>query len=207
MSKVVISKARMREILALLMKERRVVAPVSNGKVIDYLEVENVDSILMGDEIPYKSPKEFFFPRCEKIITFAGDEAVAEMPDQVLVLFGARPCDLEALKVMTAVFTGGKYEDPFFKAKLDSSLIIGVSCMEKKPGCFCERRETDMNFSDACDLFLKNTGDGYEPLYVSEKGREAFGGLLPELKDKRVRPHCLVTRQGRARNVRQNRLG
>ena len=181
MSSVIISKDRMREILSALMEEKRVAAPVSSGKVIDFLETTDAGAILMGDEIAYKSPKEFFFPRCEKIITFKDDEAVAEMPEKGLVLFGARPCDLEALRIMTAVFTTGKFQDPFFQANLDASLIIGVGCLEKKPGCFCELRETDMRFSDNCDLFLKNAGDSYEALYVSEKGREAFGGFMPEL--------------------------
>ena len=181
MSKITITKDRMREILSSLMEEKRVAAPMQDGKVVDFLEVDEVSGILMGDEIPYKSPKEFFFPRCEKIITFKDDEAVAEMPEKGLVLFGARPCDLEALKIMTAVFTTGKFEDPFFKARLDASLIIGVGCLEKKPGCFCELRETDMHYSESCDLFLKNSGDGYEALYVSEKGREVLGGLIPGL--------------------------
>ena len=181
MSKITITKDRMREILSSFMEERRVAAPVADGKAIDFQEVDDVSRILMGDEIPYKSPKEFFFPRCEKIITFKGDEAVAEMPEKGLVLFGARPCDLEALKIMTAVFTTGKFEDPFFKARLDASLVIGAACLEKKPGCFCELRETDMRYSESCDLFLENRGDEYEALYVSEKGREALGGLIPGL--------------------------
>ena len=184
MSRIIITKDRMREILASLMEERRVAAPVKDGKVVDYIEVgpDGVQDILMGDEIAYKSPKEFFFPRCEKIITFKDDEAIAEMPGKGLVLFGARPCDLEALKIMTAVFTTGKFEDPFFKANLDASLIIGVACREKKPACFCDARETDKAYSESCDLFLKNTDEGYEALYVSEKGREALGSYIPGLE-------------------------
>ena len=182
MSNIIISKDRMREILSLLMAERRVAGPVRDGKVIDYQETGDVSRILMGDEIPYKSPKEFFFPRCEKIITFRDDEAIAETPGRGLVLFGARPCDLEALKIMTAVFTTGKFQDPFFRANLDASLIIGVSCIGKKPGCFCEMRETDMSYSKSCDLFLRNAGEDYEALFVSDKGRAAFAGFVPELR-------------------------
>ena len=67
--------------------------------------------------------------------------------------------------------------------RLETSLIIGVSCLEKKPGCFCEVRETDMSYSESCDLFLKDAGDDYEILYVSDKGREGFGSQIPGLKD------------------------
>jgi len=169
-----ISKKHMREILASFLEEKLVAAPVAVGKTIDFMPIDDVSKILMGDELPYKSPKEFFFPRCEKLITFKGDEAIAETHDKDLLLFGARPCDLEALKIITKIFTTGQFRDDFFKARLDASLIIGVGCLEKKPGCFCELRETDMYYSDSCDLFLKNTGDDYEVLYISDKGREAF---------------------------------
>ena len=177
-----ISKKRMREILAAMKKEKLVAAPVKVGNTIDFLAIDDVSKILMGDELPYKSPKEFFFPRCEKIITFKDDEAVAEKPDKDLVLFGAKPCDLEAIKILTAVFTTGQFRDDFFNHRLDSSLIIGVACLEKKPGCFCELRETDMYYSESCDLFLKDTGDEYEILFISDKGREGFDALIPEPK-------------------------
>ena len=183
MSNILISKIRMREILSILMEEKLIAAPVSTGKTIDFLAVDDVAKILMGDEIPYKSPKEFFFPRCEKLMTFTENEAVAEEPGKGLVLFGARPCDLEALKILTAIFSKGQFRDDFFIARLETSLIIGVACLEKKPGCFCERRETDMYYSESCDLFLKNTGDDYEVLFVSGKGREAFSGFIPGIKN------------------------
>ena len=178
-----ISKNRMLEILASLMEEKLVAAPVRVGKTIDFLAVDDAGKILMNDEIPYKSPKEFFFPRSEKIITFEENEAVAEKPEKDVVLFGAKPCDLEALKILTTIFSTGQFRDDFFMHRLESSLIIGVSCLEKKPGCFCELRETDMDYSESCDLFLKDTGDDYEVLYVSDKGRAGFGALFPELKD------------------------
>jgi len=178
-----ISKKRMREVLASFVGEKLVAAPVMVGKIIDFMPVDDVSKILMDDELPYKSPKEFFFPRCEKLMTFKDDVAVAEKPDKDLLLFGAKPCDLEALKILTAIFTTGQFRDDFFMHRLDSSLIIGVSCIEKKPGCFCEMRETDMYYSEFCDLFLKNTGDDYEILFVSDKGRKGFGELIPGLKD------------------------
>ena len=181
MNNLVVSKQRMSEILSSLMEEKIIAAPVSTGKVIDYLIVDDVSKILMGDEIPYKSPKEFFFPQCEKIITFKDDEAVAEKHDKELVVFGARPCDLEALKIITAIFLTGQFRDDFFKTRLDSSLIIGVACLEKKPGCFCEQRETNMYYSDACDLFIENSGENYKILFVSDKGREALTPFIPGL--------------------------
>ncbi len=177
-----ISKNEMKSVLAEIMKEKTVAAPASNGKKLDFLNIASVDEIVMNDEIPYKSPKEYFFPRCEKIITFSEGEVIAEKPDKGVVLFGVRPCDLEALKVMTKVFTTGKFSDPFFEAHLENTVIIGVGCKDKKPGCFCDMRETDMKYSSECDMFLEDKGDSYEVLYASEKGKEALKSYIPGLE-------------------------
>lgn len=171
----------MKAILAKMMEQYRLVAPASNGKVVDYLAIADVDEVIMDDRIPYKSPKEFFFPRCEKILSFEKDGAVASSPGQSTAIFGVKPCDLEALAVMTRVFTQGKFEDPFFIAHRENNIVIGVGCQEKKPGCFCERLAVDMGYSRECDLFLENSGDSYTVLFVSDKGREKLGAYLPEL--------------------------
>ena len=189
-----ISKEEIKKTLSALMKQKTVVAPVLNGKKLDYLPVVNVEDIVFGDELPYKSPKELFFPKCEKIITFKDGEAAAEIPKEQSVLFGARPCDLEALEIMKKIFTEGKFKDPFFEERYNNTLIIGLACADKKPGCFCDERETDMGFCDKCDLFLGIKRDGaqpeepsqpdglYEVLYVSEKGREALKQYIPGLE-------------------------
>ncbi len=177
-----IQKAEMRDILNKIMQDKNLFAPVSNGKVTDFLQVSNVEDVLMGDEITYKSPKEFFFPRSEKIIEFSNNEAIESKPEKGVVVFGVRPCDLEALKVMEKVFTTGKFADPFFKAHIDNTVVIGVGCLKEKAGCFCSQRETDMSFSEECDLFLANKEDSYEVVYVSEKGKTALSSVIPQLE-------------------------
>jgi len=176
-----LSKDETKIILGGLIKNYAVYAPVMSGKKLDYAQASAPDEIVLGDELPYKSPKELFFPRCEKLITFKDGDVTAETPEEKFVLFGAKPCDLEALEIMRKIFTEGKFKDPFFEKRLDNALIVGLACEDKKPGCFCDERETNMGYSDKCDLFLKSAGDGYEVLHVSEKGREAFGEYIPGL--------------------------
>jgi len=186
---ILIRKDEIIKMLAALMKQNKVVAPVFNGKNLDYLPVTDAGTIVFSDELPYKSPKELFFPRCEKIVTFRDGVAVGEIPKEQTVLFGARPCDLEALAIMKKVFTRGKYKDPFFEKRYNDTLIIGLGCANKKPGCFCDERETDMGFCDKCDLFLGIKDDdtssaigSYEVLYVSDKGRETLKQYITGLE-------------------------
>ena len=186
---VIVSKDEMRNILGELMKRKVVFAPASNGEVLDFLKVRDVNDIVLNDELPYKSPKEIFFPRCEKIITFKDGEATSDVPTEQTVLFGARPCDLNALGIIKTIFTKGKFLDPFFQERYNNALIIGLACNAKKPACFCDERETDMGYSDKCDLFLAENGEGYEVLFVSEKGREELGAYIAGLTGFENSPH------------------
>jgi len=176
----IISKDDMKNFLKHLTKERTLVAPVDTGKVIEYQKVINIDeaTILTDDRVSYKSVKEFYFPQTEHMFTFEDDDVTdhTEMPGYVI--FGARPCDLEALRVMSVVYTTGKYADPFFKRRFDANLIIGVGCIERKPECFCEEMRVDKEFSDFCDIFLTDIGDNYEIKHASEKGKNALVDYL-----------------------------
>ncbi|GHS95721.1 heterodisulfide reductase subunit A [Synergistales bacterium] len=173
-----IKKETMRKLLAKLAESMTLVGPSDNGKVVEYKKTD-ADSVLMDDRISYKSPKEFYFPQTEKLLTFSRDEAVENTDVPPTVIFGAKPCDLEALRVMNAVFMEGRYADPFFDRHMSQNLIIGVGCLKKKPGCFCDELGLDMEFSDFCDIMLTDTGDTYKVEHLSEKGEKALA-QLPE---------------------------
>ena len=178
---MIITKSKMREVLANLSAAYPIAAPAEQGRVLDFLEITDISRIIMDDRITYKSPKEFFFPRCEKLLSFRAGEAVATMPKQGFAVFGAKPCDLDALATMTKVFTQGKFKDPFFAARLEQNLLIGVSCQEQKAGCFCEKLSVDRSISHQCDLFLEGTEDAYTVRYVSDKGRARLSAFIPHL--------------------------
>jgi len=186
---ITISKVNIKKILGKMVTsppspndtQYRLVAPASNGKKIDFLEITDIDEIIMDDHIPYKSPKEFFFPRCEKLLSFCGDRVEPCKPEKPTIIFGVKPCDLEALDVMAEVFMEGKFKDPFFAAHLENNLLIGVGCSNKKEGCFCNYLSVDMRYSNKCDLFLENIEDSYRVCYVSGKGREKLSPFIPEL--------------------------
>lgn len=171
-----ISKDSMRSILSRLSADRVLIAPASNGKVIEFRET-TPESVLFDDSLSYKSIKEYFFPQTEHMFTFK-DGGIEEAKDiQSFLIFGARPCDLEALRVMKSVYTTGKYADPFFKKRFDVNFIIGISCHEKKSGCFCDMAGVNKEFSDFCDIMLKDENSSYVIEFMSEKAKAE----LPEL--------------------------
>jgi len=189
-----IRKENMLGFLKHLSSDRTLVCPVNTGKVIEYREVAAIDIpaddstqagsidqiaqdenlILMDDRIAYNSIKSFYFPQTELIFTFKSDEVIDNTELPGYVIFGAKPCDLEALRVMSIVYSTGKYADPFFQRRFEANLVIGVGCKNQKPECFCHEMGVDMEFSDFCDIMLNDNGESYSVEHLSEKGRQAL---------------------------------
>lgn len=181
MTRVAVPKDRIREVLCGLMENYRLVAPVNDDPTLVFKEVKNADDIVLSDEIAYKSPKEFLFPQIEKIMVFGKDgELKINEETRKTVIFGVRPCDLEALKVMTAVFTKGKFVDNYFEQNLKNTILIGLGCLSEKPGCFCSERGVNKGYSQGCDVFLIDSGDCYIADILSEKGEDILRGYCFE---------------------------
>jgi ferredoxin len=160
--------------LSSLASKMRVAGPVRGAKVIEYREAPP-EEFSFGDDVSYKSPKEFYFPRTEKMISFREEEAIPGEEPAPVAVFAARACDLEALRVMSEVFLNGRYRDPFFGRRAEKNLIIGMACVSKKPGCFCDALGIDMRFSDFCDVMLEPAGGGdFKVTRLSGKGASAM---------------------------------
>ena len=176
----IISKEHMRSFLNFLKKENKLVGPVDTGKVIEFREL-NAEDILMDDRVSYKSLKEYYFPQTELMFTFKESEAKDNTNIPGYVIFGARPCDLEALRVMGIVYTTGKYADSFFQRRFDKNLLIAIGCKNEKPECFCNEMGVDREFSDFCDIMLVESDDSYIIKHLSEKGIKALESFkMPE---------------------------
>jgi len=187
MTLAVLPKKRIKELLTFLGEKYRLVAPArENGKLV-FKEIKNVDDVVITDELPYKSPKEFLFPQLERMMTFGADGEL-KIEDQVekTVIFGVKPCDLEAMKVLKAVLAQGKFQDAWFVRRMENTFFIGMNCIAEKPGCFCAERGVDKGYSDACDVFLTDGGDYYEVEIITEAGNSLLDAF--ELDDFQPEP-------------------
>jgi sulfhydrogenase subunit beta (sulfur reductase) len=181
MGPAVMDKGQLNKMLQAWMEDYRLVAPVREGEQLLFKEIKNLEDLVLSDELPYKSPKEFLFPQIQRLMTFddQGEVVVHEEAPKTLV-FGVKPCDLETLQVLKAVFTQGPYQDPFFIQALENTLFIGVGCMAEKPGCFCSERGIRKDHSTACDVFFQPVENGYHIRHLSEKGSSLVGGWVSE---------------------------
>jgi sulfhydrogenase subunit beta (sulfur reductase) len=173
MTDLIVPKGKLDEILYGIMREFRLVAPVRKDGILMFNEVKDKADIVLTDEITYKSHKEFVFPQTEKILVFDENGDVESIQEtEKTVILGVRPCDLEALKVMSAVFTKGKFTDTYFQKRLENTITIGLGCIAEKPGCFCSERGMDKASSLECDILLNDCGDYYTATVITGKGEE-----------------------------------
>lgn len=173
MTRAAIPKNRIKEFIGSLMQEYRFVAPVREGTTLKFKVANNPDDVVLEDELAYMSPKEFLFPQTEQIMVFGKDGNVkVNNTTQKTVIFGIRPCDLEAVKVMTAVFTSGKYADTYFEKKLNDTILIGFGCKSMKKSCFCSERGIDKCYSKSCDIFIIENEEDFTAEVISQKGEQ-----------------------------------
>jgi ferredoxin len=162
----------------------KVVAPVRKDNLLDFREIDSAGQIEFTDALPYKSPKEFLFPQTEKFLKFdENGEAIPVTEATETVIFGVRPCDLYALKLLTTVFSKGKYTDTLYMEHRKHTVIIGLGCLEEKPGCFCADTGVSREYSPDCDIFLTDRGDYYDADILTEAGRGLVENYLPGLKE------------------------
>jgi sulfhydrogenase subunit beta (sulfur reductase) len=177
-SRVVIPKRELLAVLEQVQERYLLVAPVREQGILDFKAIKEVEKIDLSDDLTYKSPKEFLFPQVEPILRFTGTGELTEIKAAPpTVILGVRPCDLAAIKIMTAVFTSGKYVDAGFADRLAQTVLIGLGCLEPKQACFCNERAVDWAISPNCDLFLTDRGEYYTAEVFSVKGQAILAGF------------------------------
>lgn len=168
----VIDKERLPDLIAGLSSEYEVVGPVEKGGRFVFAPLTDPSEVRLDYDTTLLPPKKWFMPPEETIMRFRrADEEVVD--DEVFapprVLFGLHPCDINALLLMDNVFTQD-FVDPYYKARRDNTLIVGVSCSPSET-CFCNIWDTD-EVHWGFDIFLTDLGDRYYASLRTVKGAE-----------------------------------
>jgi ferredoxin len=133
--------------------------------------------------------------RYEKIGTQTRITSTEEV-ERERILFGARPCDVEAISIIENVFGGEEYTDAYFLEKRKKTTIIGLGCNQPLSTCFCSSAGGDPFLRAGSDLFFIDLSGAYFVELLTEKGmafrknqffKEADPGdsiLVKELEDR-----------------------
>ena len=159
------------EVLALItafMESYEVVAPVTKNGVTTFRAIKDAREVDLSSPHSAGSLKRFFLPPKETLFTFDKNANVLTEYEETItprVIFGAHACDINALNRLDLVFKDGKYPDPYYTARREATLIIGVSCMPDE-SCFCNLWGSD-EAHFGYDLFLWDLGTGVSLVSMS----------------------------------------
>jgi ferredoxin len=118
--------------------------------------------------------KHAIYPQTEQLFSFdQNDQIQAAIPGdrEQNILFGIRPCDARSFALFDSVFAGD-IPDPYYLARRDTTILIGVACTEPFANCFCTSVGGNPCGRDGLDLLCTDLGDRYLVAVFSEKGTE-----------------------------------
>lgn len=158
----VMDKRELPKLVRAFMESYEVVAPVKRGKGYVFDRISSPDEIELGYTQTASSPKKYLMPPVETLMKFDAemnlvDDYVEEVRPRVV--FGVHTCDISALNRLDVALLGGKYVDPYFKARRDATLVVGISCTPNE-NCFCHLWGAD-EAPFGYDLFLSDIGEKY----------------------------------------------
>lgn len=144
------------------MDSYELVAPVEcdQGHIFDIIDDPN--DVVLDYSTTIASPKKYFLPPREVLFKFdvaQNDVDAYELDVKPRVLFGVHPCDMNAIEKLDSVFLEGLYPDPYYRARREATLIVGVGCTPSQ-SCFCHRMDAD-EAPAGYDLFLQDLGDRF----------------------------------------------
>lgn len=197
MSEQIISRQELSRWLADLLPSYTVVAPVrhstqAGAQAIFKVIGDGCDEIAWDAGRTGNSAKEFFFPMSEAIVTWRmgpdGLRVNAPVLMRPQVLFGARPCDGQALDVLDRLLLDEPV-DVYYAARRAMTTVVGWACDTGFEGCFCETMgggPADRTHLDALLTPVDDGGQcaGYLVDAVTDKGRTLLESAAVVARDR-----------------------
>jgi len=181
MSSYILSKQDLPKFISELIGKYKVFAPVDKGDVTLFEEIKNAKEINLKYSNSKVPPKNLLFCQTETLFKFApGTKGKIQSPDidnGKKAVFGIRPCDAKSFAIIDPIFKED-YEDPFYVTKRENLLLIGLSCTNPYPNCFCTSFKDSPASSKHVDILLTDIGDKYFVEVNSEKGKQIVKSKL-----------------------------
>lgn len=162
---------------------RRVIAPVYENGTTVFKPISRAGALPLPTSVravpPYGktdlSLKEWLFPPTEPILHYRFDDGdvVLEDPEveavETVALF-LRPCDAAAFSVLDKVFISD-YEDAFYTIRRRNLTVVGLSCIEPQPECFCPAVGLSPTSEKGSDILLTPLDGRFLVEVLTEKGQ------------------------------------
>ncbi len=181
---VKIAREQLDQFLATLSRDYDIYGPVQRdtekGNLIWWDRVERLDELCL-DVLPKSSLKHFLFPQPEVLLKFTlskeGYKVSSPDPRRQRILFGVRPCDARSICLNQMPYR----DDPYFLGNWSHTLIIGISCEEQCPTCFCTEVGGSPQGTEGMDARMNAHGDSWRIEVFTERGKELLSPLIGEM--------------------------
>jgi len=165
--------------LQLLLQERILLAPMRVQGLVLFQPVSKVEDITFDFANTTLPPKVWFLPPTETLFSVRScdghTELVPATVEQQAVIFGVRPCDAKGITLMDSPFLE-EPGDALYRERRAKTTLIGLSCRQAQPECFCTSVGSAPNDPSNVDILLTEIEDGYVVQVVTEQGK----ALLPQ---------------------------
>ncbi|WP_031516506.1 4Fe-4S dicluster domain-containing protein [Desulfofalx alkaliphila] len=181
---MIIKKSEIAGLLDQLAKEYRVYAPVDENGNIAFKAIKEGAEAKLGENSK-KPPKEILFPQSEELFNYSVNQEGLRMDSKVddtkSVAIGLRPCDAKSIMLLDNVFSNDQYQDVYYLARRDNTVIVSLGCNRPSGTCFCTSVNSGPFDTDGSDVLLTDIGEAYLVEAITEQGKELVGKLnLPE---------------------------
>ncbi len=175
---------------ALRQSEFKVFVPTENEKGASCFSEWTGKEMLLLHEQTFYSPKKALLPQKQKLFDFKkdGKQTRAEhlFSYQKKIVFGIRPCDLNAVLVNDSVFLHFGTNDSFYEHNRKHVLFIAMQCTKAGENCFCTSLGTSK--PKGFDLLLTPMENGFFVEGGSTAGKnilKQFSAFFSETRQKK----------------------
>jgi sulfhydrogenase subunit beta (sulfur reductase) len=177
----VTSRDALADWLDALAEQYTVVAPRQVEGELLYRPVTFSREILFDFQRTTLPPKTFLLPDTQVILEVEKRGTEVRLMEPALereqVIFGIRPCDARALRVLDALLLDQPPADTYYGQRRDMTTLIGLACPRLWDDCFCTSLGSGPDDASAVDLMLYEGDIGYWVNVVTDKGAALLEGL------------------------------
>jgi len=163
-----------------LKSEYQIFGPVKERNQAVFKELSSSADLFMEYQTTMLSPgKMFIYKPTEDILKFrtgstlSVEEVIPEIGKQVIV--GIHPCDLNAILYLDRTFLG-TFVDPYYKARRENTILIGLNCIQVSENCFCSSvgAGPHLRAQSGYDMVLTDFSEDYLVELKSSRASEIF---------------------------------
>src|SRR3989339_1160944 len=169
MSTKKLTKQDLTKLIAAVLAEQKVIAPVAKGDRFDFATLESADKIRLDYDVTLQPPKKCFQPTKETLLTFkVAGESNAVIDNEKFVLFGIHPYDLVALNQMDKIWSQDNC-DVHYVTRRNNATIVAVDVAKASKNVFASTMGT-ATVKNGFDVLLTDIGDGFVAQAATVKG-------------------------------------